>query len=120
MFEKLGNFELERSVKQAFGFYISYLLLGFMIGFVVGFLAVTLYPEFALQVGTRVGQITGVIYCFSLALIIAFKKSLLSSFKVMVLIVLSSLIAVFLGALGGLIPVAYLTTRSSESVVLEE
>jgi hypothetical protein len=120
MFSKLGNLEFERSWKQAFGFYLAYGFLGFLIGVLAGGMAGSLDPDHAHQLGVKAGRITGVIYCLALAVITASKKSLLSSFKVLVLVVLSPLIALFLGAMGGLIPVAYLTTRSSESVVVDE
>jgi hypothetical protein len=120
MFAKLGNFEFERSWKQAFGFYISYTLLTVMIGSLLGAMAGSLDPDHAAQAGAKAGRIAGSIFCLALALVIASKKSLLSSFKVMVFIVLSGLLAVFLGALAGLIPVAYLTTRSSKPVMVDE
>lgn len=120
MFSKLGNLELKRNWKQAFGFYLAYGFLGFLFGVLAGGMVGALDPDHAQQLGAKAGRIVGVLYCLALAAITASKKSLLSSFKVLVLVVLSPLIALFLGAIGGLIPVAYLTTRSSQSAVVDE
>jgi hypothetical protein len=120
MFSNLGNFEFKRNWKQAIGFYLAYGFLGFLFGVLAGGMAGSLDPDHAQQLGVKAGRITGVIYCLALAVITASKKSLLSSFKVLVLVVLSPLVALFLGALGGLIPVAYLTTRPSEPAAVDE
>lgn len=51
-----------------------------------------------------------IFYCIALAVSVAYQKCMLSSFKVIVLVLATGIIAIFTGALGGLIPVSYLCT----------
>ncbi len=114
MFSNLTQFELSRSGKQALGFYLAYLFLGIILGFAAGAIAGVLTAGDPFQAGFFVGQIIAIVLCFALSLIIAYKKSLFSSFKVLVIIVLTVILSVLLGTLGGLIPVAYLTTVANK------
>ncbi len=107
MFSQLVNFGFKRTAKQAFGFYISYLVLGLILGFIVGIIAGLLNPNNPQQAGLLAGQI--------MVIIVAVKRSLLKSFTVIFLIALTALLSLTLGALGGLIPVSFLTTREDKS-----
>lgn len=115
MFSKLANFDFKRTAKQAFGFYISYLLLCMVIGGVVGGTAGLLSPENSNQVAYIAGQIVAVVYVMILGILIAVKRSIIKSFSVVFLLAFTALISVFFGALGGLIPVAFLTTKENQS-----
>lgn len=108
MFENLVDLSFQRTGKQAFGFYLAYLFLFALISGICGglFGAITGHSDFA--TGVRVGQITAIILCLSLAIVIVIQKKQMS-FKVIVLVLLSGALAVFIGALGGLIPIAFLT-----------
>ncbi|RUO29747.1 hypothetical protein CWE12_07180 [Aliidiomarina sedimenti] len=114
MFSNLTNFLYERSAKQAFGFYLAYVILGVLIGALAGGIAGTIVgSENAFEVGARTGTIVAIIYTLVLGLLIAKSKGLLNSFPTLVLIALAGVICFFIGALGGLIPIAYLSTRPS-------
>ena len=115
MFSQLANFGFKRTAKQAFGFYISYLLLGLVLGFVVGGIAGLLDPDNSQQAGLLAGQIMVIPYVMTLAILVAVKRSLLKSFTVIFLLALTALLSLALGALGGLIPVSFLTTREEKS-----
>lgn len=115
MFAKLANFGFKRTSKQAFGFYISYLILGIILGFVVGGIAGILNPNNAQEAGLLAGQIMAVPYVLTLAILVAVKRSLLKSFLALTLIGLSGLLALLAGGLGGLIPVAFLTAKSQST-----
>jgi hypothetical protein len=115
MFSNLAKFEIQRSGKQAFGFYISYLVLGILLGFVAGGIGGLLDPDHAQQAGFRAGNVSAIIMCCALAITIASKKSLLSSFKNILIIVITAALSLLFGAIGGLIPVAYLTTAPKEN-----
>ncbi|BFM14966.1 hypothetical protein R50073_11490 [Maricurvus nonylphenolicus] len=110
MFSKLTEFNAQRSIKEAVGFYLAYFILFLLLGFTVGGIIGVLNPDQAYEVGVKVGQIMAVIMCCALAVTIVFKKSLQSSFKCIALAVMAALLSILLGALGGLIPIAYLTT----------
>jgi hypothetical protein len=115
MFTDLSKYEYTRSGKQAVGFYIAYVFIGMLIGVAFGGLAGSLTSGDPSEAGMFAGRITGFILCLSLGVIIAYKKSLFSSFKVLVLIVIAAILATFAGTLGGLIPIAYLTTVPNEN-----
>jgi len=67
------------------------------------------------QAGLFAGQVFAVILCTLLALTIAYKKAVLLSPKPILLVIASLILSILIGALGGLIPIAYLTTYSSEN-----
>ena len=114
MFLNLAKFEINRSGKQAVGFYIAYLFLGMLLGAVVGTIAGSLTSGDPFQAGFIAGNIFAIIMCGFLATIVSLKKSLLS-FKTFFLIAITVLLSIFIGALDGLIPVAYLTTMQNNN-----
>lgn len=113
MFSNLTQFGVVRSARQALGFYISYFLLLSLLSLVVGIIVGMLNPDNPEQAGFIGGNISAVVLCFILAVVIASKKKLFSSFKTLFLVVITALAALFLGTIGGLIPVSYLTTESN-------
>lgn len=108
MFDKLTDLKLRRTNKQAIGFYLAYFFALALIGGICGglFGAITGNSDFA--TGLRVGQTIAIILCLALAIAIAIKKNQFN-FQAILLILLSGALASVLGALGGLIPVAFLT-----------
>ncbi len=72
-------------------------------------------PGVAYEAGFRVGNIGAIIICPLLSFLILKEKKLLNNFGLIILAILSGLIAVFVGAIGGLIPIAYLTTRPTNT-----
>jgi H+/Cl- antiporter ClcA len=116
MFLNLAKYETERTGKEAVGFYLAYLFLGLMLGFATGFIAGALNPENVKHAAFVAGGIFSVVYCVTLAILIAVKKSQTSSFQTLLIIGITAIASIFLGALGGLIPVAYLTTIPNKNV----
>lgn len=116
MFLNLAKYETKRTGKDAVGFYLAYLLLGLMLGFAIAFVAGVLNPENVKHAALVAGSIFAVIYCITIAILIAVKKSLTSSFQTLLLIGITAITSIFLGALGGLIPVAYLTTIPNKNL----
>lgn len=109
MFSHLTAYGYQRSGKQAIGFYIAYLLFGLLLGMVAGGTAAVLSGD-PTQYGMMAGAVIGVVYCFFLAATILAKRNILFTVKGMVLLVGTLLLAILLGALGGLIPIAYAST----------
>lgn len=110
MFSNLADFSFVRNAQQAFGFYVAYTVIMFLIlgisgGLLGGMLGQVDYVTF-----TSVGYVIAIIYCFVISIIISVSKKRVSSFKAIVIILLSGILAYFLGGWIGLIPVAYLTT----------
>ena len=119
MFKDLLLFEKARTPKEAIGFYLAFL---FFLGLLAGMLAFFIVPqdpsmsfEEQIQAGVIVGQYFGVIACLILSFVVLYKKKKLQSFGPLLVLVLSGFCAIFLGALLGLIPTAYLTTLESNN-----
>ena len=109
MFKELTNLGLERTSKEAFGFYIIYFLVGVFLGMlaggVLGFVTGAGFDE-----GVVAGTIVSVLFCLGVGTVMASQKGSLSEPKFIGLIALSGVLAIFTGGLGGLIPIAYLST----------
>lgn len=116
MFSNLTKFEVSRTSQEAVGFYIAYLFLGLASGFVIGAVAGILNPENAQQAAFQAGSVFAIVVCLTLAISISLKKGLFSSFKAIVVIAITAVLSLLLGMLGGLLPVAYLTTLEKEAV----
>ena len=104
MFEDLSNYSKERQPLQALGFYIVFLIIGVAIGALFG---LVFAPDY--YTGVLVGSVVAVIYCTILSyLILSAKGQLSTAFSAFIFI--TAFLSFFIGSLGGLIPVAYLTT----------
>ena len=104
MFEDLFNYSKERQPTQALGFYIVFLIIGAVLGAVSGMIFASTYSE-----GLIVGRVVGVLYCTILSyLVLSAKGQLSTSFSAFIFI--TAILSYFLGALGGIISVAYLST----------
>ncbi|MFW5808422.1 MAG: hypothetical protein ACOCWH_05165 [Spirochaetota bacterium] len=111
MFKNLTVFEYTRSVKEAIGFYLAYLLLFIVVGAVFGAVASFVTTMDPVAAGTRAGMLVAFLLTAYLAFSLLRRKRLLNNFGFILLALLSVLLALILGGIGGLIPVAYLTTR---------
>ena len=117
MFKNLTNFNYPRNVKEAIGFYLAYsTLIAIVGGLVGGGIEIVVYPNsfyiLGIQVVKIVGKILSIITCLGLSFLVLRDKNLLDNFKFIFLGLLSGVLSIFsFGLLGGLIPVAYLTTR---------
>lgn len=105
MFRDLFSFNKERQPLEALGFYIAY----FIIGLTLGVTSVYVFGANTYESGLIVGQVLAFFYCPFLGyLILSQKRQLNTSYAALLPII--AFLAYFLGALGGLVPVAYLTT----------
>ncbi len=109
MFNKLTDFTMQRTAKQAFGFWLVYFMFGVLIGAVSGAAAGAVTGDG--ESGYTAGIVASVIYVALLSAAICMKKSL--SIGWYLLAVLAPMLAIFGGALIGLVPTAVLTTRPS-------
>jgi hypothetical protein len=111
MFRVLMNFfPYQRTALQALGWYLTFLLIGLILAGVAGLIFVP-GPAEGAQRGIPVGQ--WVIIAYDLVLAVALLWTRWRSAVNILLALVGLLLAVLLGALGGLIPLAVLTTRPS-------
>jgi len=118
MFTKPFDLGFTRSAKQAIGFYILWLIL---IVSLAGLVSAAFFPFFSNEtsnfeagLGLKIGASFAIIADTMLAFWVLKSKKAFTFFNVL-LAILAGVLSIFGGALLGLIPVAYLTTRSSAS-----
>ena len=107
MFSQLFNLEYERDGKEAFGFYLAYFLLFILSSGLLGGVFASDYDS-----GVILGQYLAIIAVTGLSFMILFKKNQINNFGLVLIAIVAGIAAVFGGALLGLIPTAYLTTRN--------
>ncbi len=109
MFEDIFVLPKRRDPKQAIGFYIVYTVLGLFLLALLGIImGLVVGEEHIVEKARRFGQITAVVYPFSLSLVIVQAKSAFS-LKSIAMILLSGFLGSF-GIFTGLLPTAYLST----------
>jgi len=111
MFREPLNFSYQRSWLQAAGWYVIFVLIGVPLAIVIGRLAgigATSFSE-GFNRGHAAGQAAGVFYIIVVAILLLWqrRKDAPNILLVIASVVLDSLV----GAFGGLIPRAVLTTR---------
>lgn len=116
MFKNLMSFAMVRTNTQALGFYLAYSLIAILIGGIFGGIgAVVAVPAvhqgFAegVRVGAKWGAISVLPYILFINLAIVVKKKLGIGYYILSLV--SLILAIIAGALLGLIPAAFMTTR---------
>lgn len=114
MFKNLTNFGYKRNFVEALGFYLAYLLLVMLVGGLFGVIVGLAYPDNAYYIALRVGTVVSIVINLGLSFQILKQKNLLGNFGYLILTVISAIISAFLGGLGGLIPVAFFTTREKK------
>jgi hypothetical protein len=112
MFKELGNFALERTGLQAFGFYLAYLALTMVIAMIFGFAVGMLMQstEDISQLGVGIGAVIAAIVSATLSYMVLKAKNRLGNFSSIVLIVLAAGLGLLAGLLGMIVP-AVLTTK---------
>ena len=118
MFKDLLVFEKQRTGKEAFGFFLAYLLFsGLLVGIITSFFSTSVAPSgFAegFEEGFEQGQAVGAnfysVVSLALSALILFRKGHLKSFGFVLIGLSSGVLALFLVAFLGLVPTAYLTT----------
>jgi hypothetical protein len=112
MFYDIMNFSYRRTGLQAFGWYLMYLLIGIVIGLVSGYIAGIATKSFAegYSIGSMAGQISAIPYHILLGTLLLWHRN--KDAPNLLLTIGGVVLSVFLGALGGLIPLAFLTRRA--------
>ena len=114
MFKDLLVFEKQRTGKEAFGFFLAYLLFsGLLVGIITSFFSTSVAPSgFAegFEQGQAVGAYFYSVLSLALSALILFRKGHLKSFGFVLIGLSSGVLALFLVAFLGLVPTAYLTT----------
>ncbi len=115
MFKELFNFSFRRNALQALGWYLSFFLLasiaGGIAGGIVGFL---LRTEAGFHNIIKWSEDAGLIASLFMEIVLGYMlvKSRELRFLNILLVLIGALLSLLIGALGGLIPLAYLTTRT--------
>ena len=117
--KNLSNFSIKRSGKEAFIFYLAYLVLGFLIAFLVGATIGLVYPEFTDYMAAVLGRLIATIYFIIIYFAIYIKKGM-DSFKYLIIGIIAAIITLFIGFIITLILPAYLTTKDNQLEVENE
>jgi hypothetical protein len=123
MLKELTNFVLIRTGKEAFVFYCTYLLL-----IIIGVIALsgTIDLLFGIDasseknyiINQRIGTMSVLLICTFLAYRILESKNLVNNYSSYLFLATTAALAFLGGALLGMLPVAYLTTRRPASEIL--
>jgi len=113
-FESLYDLSQERTAKQAFAFYFVYFIVLICLGAISGIITSVVFGGNNETVFV-VGSVLGIFCCVGLAVFICIKKSILKSYKSVGIIIVTLVSSAIFGALLGLIPVSYLTTRENKT-----
>lgn len=123
MFNNLTDLSYKRNFKEAFGFYISYLIfilvLAALFAIVLGIATRQTEEVVAHDFGFGVGVVVATSACLILSSLILRKKNLFK-FPYILLVLLSGALAAVAGAVFGLIPVAYLSTKEEKKKTNEK
>ena len=111
MFRRLTDFSYQRTLVQAIGFYLVYLIAGIVVAAMLGALSGPLTGNAGFEGGMLVGTIFAIVACPVLSFAILYKKGLLRHVGFVLVALLSVPGAAAGGLLLGLIIVAFLTTR---------
>jgi hypothetical protein len=111
MFAELMNFSYQRTGLQAFGWYLIFFLIGIVIGFVAGRMVdfVVHDPQEAFKIGFVIGQFSAIPYHILIGTLLIWNRQ--KNGANIMLLLGGIVLSVILGALGGMIPFAFLTTR---------
>jgi hypothetical protein len=110
MFAEIMNFNYRRSAKQAVGWYLMYLLVGLVIGAVSGYLAgLFVHADEGFNIGRLAGQFSAVPLNILLGTLLIWHRK--KDAPNLLLVLTGVLLSALAGALGGLIPLAFLSNR---------
>lgn len=110
IFQELTNFRYKRNLKQAFGFYLAYLVLLMLVAALFGGFLSLIVGNGTFEFGLRVGNMVAVLTSVGISILVLRDKGLLGRFRNIVLVLIAGVLAYFAGGLLGLILVAYFTT----------
>jgi hypothetical protein len=111
MFTEIMNFSYQRSALQAFGWYLMYLLIGIVIGLISGYVAAIAAKSFdeGFNIGRMAGQLSAVPYNILLGTLLIWHRK--KDAPNLLLVLAGAVLSTISGAIGGLIPLAFLATR---------
>jgi quinol-cytochrome oxidoreductase complex cytochrome b subunit len=121
---KYNIFSLQRTPKQAVGFYATYLVLVFVLGGVIAALAGvvlvfssggTATNTSVFNTGLIIGFTVSVVYITVLGILTLLKKKSFVDPLYIICVIGAIVLTMFVGGFLGLIPIAYLTTRKKLS-----
>jgi TIR domain-containing protein len=113
MFAEIMNFNYQRSAKQAFGWYLMYVLVGIVIGAVSGYLVgLFVKADEGFNIGRLAGQFSAVPFNILLGTLLIWHRK--KEAPNLLLVLAGAILSAFAGALGGLIPLAFLSNRPVE------
>ena len=112
MFTNLKDFSKHRTLKEAVGFYLAYLILGMLVG---ALSALVFAPQGnsdaeTIQNATRVGMVIAPLYSAAITILVVVKREQKSAVGFLA-IGLSLVLGYLGGAMLGLLPASYLTTK---------
>lgn len=119
MFSHIFSLRHRRNLSQAIGFYVVYVLLFLFVGSILGTLGILSAPPIDFSDVLRDPRlllnavaVASIVYSLVLAFGIIEKKGLLHRMDLVAFALLSGVFAILGGILLGLVPAAYLTTKS--------
>ncbi len=118
MFKRLMDYSYRRTGAEAFGFYLAYVFMATLVGALAGGVTgavLRLNAADGFQTGMYAGHMASIALIAFLALALLIKKKLTGSFIDWLLAVAAVVLAVLGGAILGLLPLAYLTTRGAKA-----
>lgn len=113
IFSHLTDLSFNRDWKQAIGFYIAYFVAIVLLAGVLGAVLGLATGNDSFDFGFSIGNIVAIVCSLGLAFAVLVQKNLTNQFSYLLLALLAGVLAVFSGAIGGLIPAAFFTTRKS-------
>jgi hypothetical protein len=111
MFAEIMNFNYQRSAKQAFGWYLMYFLVGIVIAAVSSYL-VTIFTKGGFDEGFNIGRFSAVPFNILLGTLLIWHRK--KDAPNLLLVLAGVILSAVAGALGGLIPLAFLSSRAVE------
>jgi hypothetical protein len=115
MFKHLTELSYTRSIKEAIGFYLAYLLLIIIAGAIAGFLFGGINSVNSFYAGIDIGTIISVIASLILTYLIFMAKKRTKSFASLLLTLVAGFLAMIGGGILGLLIPAYITTTGEKS-----
>jgi hypothetical protein len=115
MFNRLTDFSYKRTGKEAFGFYLFYVLVTIILCGIVGGIAAAFgsagnFQEGFVQ-GMKIGPYVSGLICFVISSLLLVRKNLLKPYYFLLLPLVSGLLGFAIGCFFGLIVPAYLTKK---------
>jgi hypothetical protein len=123
MFENIYSLGLQRTTKQAWGFYIGHLIVIFFLGVLAGLIQSLFEPVpisfsagFKQGLTSGIGPIVAIVYLAAVIFIMLKQKHLLNNFRYIILGLLTLILAGLGGGIFGLIIPAVVSAKPSATI----